>query len=79
MEKRRIAHSFNTKKGTLDDDYTLFDNGEVLHDYDNSPYPGQFNLSETLSLDQVSSKVKDDFMKTASEDDIELVKQLLNR
>ena len=78
MEKRRIASSLSTKKGTLDDDYFLFDNGEVLHQYDNNPYPCQFNLSATLSIAQISDSVKDDFLKSASAEDLELVKSILN-
>ncbi|MBN2603786.1 MAG: hypothetical protein JXA91_06625 [Candidatus Thermoplasmatota archaeon] len=77
MEKRRIAYSHNTKKGILDNDYTLFDNGEVLHEYDKSQYPGQFNLSETVSIDNISESVKSDFLKSAKSDDLELVKKLL--
>lgn len=79
MPKRRITHSHNMKKGMLDDDYILFDNGEVLHQYDKSQYPGQFNLSETLTVDQISSEIKDDFVKNAAIDDRELVMRLIER
>ncbi|MBN1969675.1 hypothetical protein JXM83_00065 [Candidatus Woesearchaeota archaeon] len=78
MGKRRIAYSHNTKKGILDNDYTLFDNGEVLHEYDKSQYPGQYNLSETLSIDRISESIKSDFLKSAESEDLELVKKLLS-
>lgn len=77
MKKRIIAYSRNTKKGILDNDYTLFDNGEVLHEYDKSQYPGQYNLSETVPIDNISESVKSDFLKSAKSDDLDLVKELL--
>lgn len=79
MEKRRITHSSNMRKDLLDDNYSLFDDGEVIHEYDKSQYPGQYDLAETISIEQLDAKIKDDFVRNASKEDIELVKRLLDR
>ena len=48
MDKKVLAYS-PKMKGDLDDDYTLYENGEVLHEFDKHRYPGGFNLKETLT------------------------------
>jgi len=78
MEKK-IAFSHRMKKGILDDDYTLFDNGKVLHEFDKHQYPGGQNYSNTLSANEVDDRVKDDFINSASPEDLKLVKKLIGR
>lgn len=77
--KKKIAYSHNMKNGVLDDDYTLFDNGEVLHEYDKHTYPGGQNFSVILSVEQLSDKVKNDFIKSATSEDLILVKKLIGK
>jgi hypothetical protein len=77
-EKKKIAISHKMKGGMLDDDYTLYNNGEILHEYDRHIYPGGSNLSEILSADQVSAAVKMRLLEAASENDKDLVKKLLD-
>jgi hypothetical protein len=36
----REISSSHTMKGMLDDDYTLFESGKVLHEFDKHTYPG---------------------------------------
>ena len=83
MKKRkRIAWSHNMKKGILDDDYTLYDDGEVVHSYDKSQYPGGQDFSDTVPTDKLSKlseKVKDDFIESASPEYLEWVKKLIGR
>ncbi len=55
--KTIIAMSQGMKKGMLDDDYTLYSSGEVLHEYDKSIYPGGQNFSRTLSACDIGSDV----------------------
>lgn len=74
--KKVIVVSQNMRSG-LDDDYTLYDNGEILHEYDRHTYPNGLNLKETLSADELSSEVKQRLLKEASEENKELVKILL--
>lgn len=64
-------------KNGLDDDYTLYDNGEILHHYDRYNYPNGLNLEETLSASELSSETKERLLAEASEENKELVKSLL--
>jgi hypothetical protein len=74
--KRIIAVS-QQMKGGLDNDYTLYDNGEVLHEYDRHIYPNGLNLKETLSVDELSAEVKQRLLSAASDENKELAKRLL--
>jgi len=67
----------NKMKGELDDDYTLYENGEVLHEYDKSRYPGGYNLKKTLSTDELSDDVKFRLLEAASTENKELVRKIL--
>lgn len=75
--KKAIAVSHRMKNGTLDDDYTLYDSGEILHEYDKHIHPGGLNLSETLSVDQISFDVKERILSAASDENKDLVRSLL--
>ncbi len=77
MKKKVISQSFKTKSGLFDDDYTLYDNGEILHEYDKNSYPGGYNLSETLSIDKISDNVKQRLLEGSTEENKEIVKKLL--
>ena len=76
MEKNIISKS-NKMNGDLDDDYTLYDNGEVLHEYDIHRYPGGYNLKETLKTEDLSQSLKDRLYNSASEQNKEIVKNTL--
>ena len=75
--KNTISFSHEMKKGMLDDDYTLYDSGEILHEYDKSAYPGGQNLSETLSPGQIHDDIKERLLNTASSENKALVRSLL--
>ncbi len=66
-------------KGVLDDDYTLYDNGDVEHFYDQSIYPNAQNKTEWLTAKDLSDKVKDRLIDDASPEYKEQVKELLGR
>ena len=72
---RIIAYS-SGMKGDLDDDYTLFENGEILHEYDAHRYPGGYNLKRTLKASDLNESVKNRLVKTTSDEDKEFVKNL---
>ncbi len=76
MSKKSIAHSFRMKKGMLDDDYELYEDGTIKHTYDKSQYPGGLNHEKILNINQIDDRVKNDFINSAGEN-IELVKKLL--
>lgn len=76
MDKRVIAYS-PKMKGDLDDDYTLYEDGEVLHEYDRHRYPGGYNLKETLRADELKDSVKERLLNAAKQADKDLAKQLL--
>jgi hypothetical protein len=76
--KKAIAVSHRMKSGILDDDYTLYDSGEILHEFDKHAYPGGQNFSETLSPEQISSDVKKRLLIAASDENKVLVRLLLD-
>ena len=54
MAKKVISVS-HQMKGILDDDYTLYDDGSVLHFYDKHTYPGgQKNLPLIICQQKLS-------------------------
>lgn len=73
---KEIAYS-SIMNGQLDDDYTLYDNGEVLHEYDRHTYPGGFNLKEKIQASELSIEIKQRLIDAASPDNKELVKKIL--
>jgi hypothetical protein len=77
MGKTIISQSFAMRGGALDDDYTLFEDGEILHEYDKHIYEGGYNLSEYLTADQLSMKVKQRLLDAAPDNKKSLVKELL--
>jgi len=77
MDKKAISIS-HKMKGVLDDDYTLYDDGTVLHEYDKHTYPGGQNLKESLTVLDLSDAVKERFLEAAADEDKELVRKTLN-
>jgi len=75
--KKIIAISHRLKNGVLDDNYTFYDSGEILHEYDKHIYPGGYNLSETLSADEINYEIKERLLSEASVENKELVRRLL--
>lgn len=75
--KKIIAVLQQMKKGLLDDDYTLYDTGEVLHEFDKSIYPGGQGFSESISINGLKPEIKEKLLANASEENRELVKRLL--
>lgn len=76
MEKRVIAYS-SKMNGDLDDDYTLYDDGSVLHEYDKHRYPGGYNLKETLRAKEIKNSAKERLLNATNNNDIDLSKELL--
>lgn len=74
--KKIIVYSSGSRGG-LDDDYTLYEDGEVLHEYDRHIYPGGQNLTKTLQPSDLSETVKNRLYDASSDKDKELVKKLL--
>lgn len=77
MDKKTISVSHKMKAGVLDDDYTLYEDGTVLHEYDKHTYPGGQNLKESLTVADLSDVVKQRLLEAASDGDKELVRQTL--
>ena len=76
MDKKVISVS-NEMKGMLDDDYTLYDDGTVLHEYDKHTYPGGQNLKASLKVEDLSQSIKQRLYNAASDDNKELVRNTL--
>lgn len=77
MTKKRISVSYNMRKGILDDDYSLYDDGSVLHEYDKSTYPGGQNLKAELTVDDLSDEIKRRLLEAADEENKEAVRKIL--
>ena len=75
--KKVIVISHKMKRGILDDDYTLYDNGEVLHEYDKHTYPSGYNLKETFRAEELSESVKNRLLEAASDANKEKVRRVL--
>jgi hypothetical protein len=71
-----IAYS-SGMKGDLDDDYTLYENGEILHEYDAHRYPGGYNLKRTLKPSDLNESAKNRLLKASSEENKIIVKEIL--
>lgn len=78
MNKKAISVSHKMKGGVLDDDYTLYDDGTILHEYDKHTYPGGQNLKESLIVADLSGEVKQRLLEAASDENKELVRKTLN-
>lgn len=76
MKPRVIAIS-HKMKGDLDDDYTLYEDGTVLHEYDRHRYPGGYNLKDTLQAINIREDAKKRLFNAASDENKELAKKLL--
>lgn len=77
MDKKAISISFKMK-GVLDDDYTLYEDGTVLHEYDKHIYPGGHNLKDSLTVNDLSDSVKQRLLDAATEENKKLVRKTLN-
>lgn len=75
--ERQILSRFAKMKGVLDNEYILFDNGEVEHNYDQSIYPGQQDLSRTIRANQLKEEIKISLLNNASEQNKRRVKEIL--
>lgn len=74
---RIVSKALNITRKGLDDDYTLFENGEILHEYDKSRYPGGYNLKKKLTVNEIDEVIKRKLYDEASDEDKELAKRLL--
>lgn len=77
MENRILSHSSQMKKNNLDDDYTLYENGEILHEYDAHAYPGGQNKTRTITANDLPESVKKRLFEAAPENNKSLVKEIL--
>ena len=77
-DKKIIVYSHEMQNGMLDDDYTLYDDGTVLHFYDDNIYPGGQNLKHTMQGPDLPQKIKMRLLNRASEENKHTVKKLLH-
>ena len=74
---KKVVSKSHKMKGILDDDYTLYEDGSVLHFYDKHTYPGGQNIEENLTVDDLSLKIKKRLYDAASVENKELVRKIL--
>lgn len=77
MDKKIISISHKMKANYLDDDYTLYEDGTVLHEFDKNIYPGGQNLKRIITIADLSDEVKQRLLESASGVDKETVRQML--
>ena len=76
MNTRAIAN-YSRMKGVLDDEYTLYENGEVINIYDANIYPGNQDLKRVLKASELKQEIKEKLLENADEVNKELVKALV--
>jgi len=77
MNKKVISVSHKMKGGVLDDDYTLYEDGTVLHEYDKHTYPGGQNLSDELTVEELSDTIKQRLLEASTDENKDLVRKTL--
>lgn len=78
MGKKTISISQKMKSGILDDNYTLYDDGTILHKYDRHTYPDGKNLKESLTVADLSDELKQRLLEAAIDENKESVRKILN-
>jgi len=67
MSKKEISKSNKTKRGQLNDDYTLYSDGTVRHQYDQNAYPGGQNKDIIISGKELSLDIKQRILNDSGE------------
>lgn len=73
---REIA-ILDQSRNSLDNTYTLFESGRILHIYDRHIYPGGQNLSEELKAEDLQENIKQLILANTEIEDLDLAKNLL--
>lgn len=74
---KKVISTLHQTKGLLDDDYTLYEDGTVLNEYDKNIYPGGQNFKDVLTVDELSVEIKKQLLQASSAENKELVRQTL--
>ena len=74
--KKVIVRS-NAMKGMLDDDYILYEDGEVVHEYDRHTYSGGQNRRKSYKPEDLAQDIKNRILAAASDENKALAKKLL--
>ncbi len=77
MDKQVLVIS-NKMRNQLDDEYILYDDGSIEHNYDDNIYPGSFNLTKNLKFSDINSSIKERLYLDASAENKEKVKTILS-
>ena len=76
MSLRIIPYSHKIK-GDLDDHYTLFEDGSILHEYGAYKYPGGYNLTKNYTVNELNIDIKKRFFEVATPENKEVAKYFL--
>jgi hypothetical protein len=71
-----LVQSFKSKPG-LDDNYSLYDNGSIIHKYDRHIYKGGQDRTEELTPEQLSDEIKQQLLDDCPEENKTQVKIIL--
>ncbi len=62
-EKKLLISIEKTKQGIHGDNWHLYENGEVIHEYDRHSYKGGYNLKDTYLANEIPERIKKEFIK----------------
>lgn len=74
---KKIISVLHSMKGILDDDYTLYNVGTILHIFDKHIYLGGQNIKEYLTIEDLSESIKLRILDAASLDNKAVVRTVL--
>lgn len=74
----RELGTINEGKNGLDNDYTLFESGKVIREYDRHIYPGGQNRKQEYLASDLPNDIKTKLLEKVQQSDIGLAKELLN-
>ena len=69
------SYSFPMRKGILDDDYYLFEDGRILHSYDKTQ--SKLNIEEFVSADSIDLHKRQTMLASCPQDNNETIKSIL--
>ena len=73
-----VISTYSRMIGMLDDEYTLYENGDVKNVFDANPYPGNQNKKRLLIAKELKQEIKEKLLENASEANKEMARFLLD-
>lgn len=75
QEEYYWSYFFPMRKGILDDDYYFFEDGRILHSYDQTQ--SKLNIEEFVSADSIDLQKRQTMLAACPQDKFETIKRIL--